>query len=101
MTCASLKNERRGNILTASVPLFARYGYDGVSMRQLAAEVGVQPAALYTYPPDKQKLYLAVMEFALRDGTTEATAMLHKAYPPLGPAEKFLHHHDQYAPGQS
>ncbi|BCA78262.1 TetR/AcrR family transcriptional regulator [bacterium] len=83
MMRVSQKNETRGNILTASVRLFARYGYDGVSMRQLAAEVGVQPAALYYYFPDKQKLYLAVMEFALRDGTTEATAMLHEAKPPL------------------
>ena len=55
---------------------------------------GFSPPRCTTYPPDKQKLYLAVMEFALRDGTTEATAMLHEAYPPLGPAEKFLHHHD-------
>lgn len=36
--------------------LFARYGYAAVSMRQIAAEVGVQAGALYNYTPDKQSL---------------------------------------------
>ena len=83
MTRASQKKDTREDILAASVPLFARYGYEGVSMRQIAAEVGVQPAALYYYFPDKQKLHLAVMEFALKDSSTEATAALHDAQPPL------------------
>lgn len=83
MTRASQKRETREDILAASVPLFARYGYEGVSMRQIAAEVGVQPAALYYHFPDKQKLHLAVMEYAMKDGATEATAALHEAKPPL------------------
>lgn len=36
--------------------LFARHGYAAVSMRQIAAEVGVQAGALYAYTPDKQAL---------------------------------------------
>lgn len=36
--------------------LFARHGYAAVSMRQIAAEVGVQVGALYSYTPDKQAL---------------------------------------------
>lgn len=36
--------------------LFARHGYAAVSMRQIAAEVGVQVGALYAYTPDKQAL---------------------------------------------
>lgn len=36
--------------------LFARQGYAAVSMRQIAAEVGVQAGALYAYTPDKQAL---------------------------------------------
>jgi AcrR family transcriptional regulator len=37
--------------------LFARDGFDGVSIRQLSAAVGVTLATLYHYFPDKQTLY--------------------------------------------
>ena len=43
-------------IMDAALKLFARYGYAAVSMRQIAAEVGVQAGALYNYTPDKQSL---------------------------------------------
>lgn len=42
--------------------LFARHGYAAVSMRQIAAEVGVQAGALYNYTPDKQSLLFALMQ---------------------------------------
>ncbi|MBB1490017.1 MULTISPECIES: TetR/AcrR family transcriptional regulator [unclassified Paracoccus (in: a-proteobacteria)] len=40
----------------AALRLFARHGYAAVSMRQIAAAVGVQAGALYAYTPDKQAL---------------------------------------------
>ncbi|MBD9525288.1 MULTISPECIES: TetR/AcrR family transcriptional regulator [Paracoccus] len=40
----------------AAMSLFARHGYGAVSMRQIAAEVGVQVGALYAYTPEKQAL---------------------------------------------
>lgn len=45
----------------AAVSLMARYGYEAVSMRQLAAEVGVQAAALYRYFPTKEDLLFTLM----------------------------------------
>ncbi|MFQ5622852.1 MAG: TetR/AcrR family transcriptional regulator [Paracoccaceae bacterium] len=45
----------------AATRLFARYGYAAVSMRQIAAEVGVQAGALYLYTPDKQSLLAELM----------------------------------------
>jgi len=45
----------------AALRLFARHGYAAVSMRQIAAEVGVQAGALYLYTPDKQSLLFALM----------------------------------------
>lgn len=41
--------------------LFARHGYAAVSMRQIAAEVGVQAGALYLYTADKQSLLFDLM----------------------------------------
>ncbi|TGQ66778.1 TetR/AcrR family transcriptional regulator [Mesorhizobium sp. M00.F.Ca.ET.186.01.1.1] len=45
----------------AAVNLIARQGYEAMSMRQLAAEVGVQAAALYRYFPTKEELLFTLM----------------------------------------
>ena len=45
----------------AAVKLIARPGYEAMSMRQLAAEVGVQAAALYRYFPTKEDLLFTLM----------------------------------------
>jgi AcrR family transcriptional regulator len=51
----------------AALRLFARHGYAAVSMRQIAAEVGVQAGALYTHTADKQTLLFSLMEAHLRE----------------------------------
>lgn len=48
-------------IRDAATALIARHGYEAVSMRQLAAAVGVQPAALYRYFPTKEDLLFSLM----------------------------------------
>jgi AcrR family transcriptional regulator len=48
-------------IQDAALKLFARHGFAAVSMRQIAAEVGVQAGALYNYTPDKQSLLFGLM----------------------------------------
>jgi AcrR family transcriptional regulator len=45
----------------AALSLMARFGYEAVSMRQLAAEVGVQAAALYRYYPTKEELLQSLL----------------------------------------
>ncbi|PBB87561.1 MULTISPECIES: TetR/AcrR family transcriptional regulator [unclassified Mesorhizobium] len=45
----------------AAVGLIARLGYEAMSMRLLAAEVGVQAAALYRYFPTKEDLLFTLM----------------------------------------
>lgn len=47
--------------------LFARHGYAAVSMRQIAAGVGVQAGALYLYTPDKQGLLFGLMRSHLEE----------------------------------
>jgi len=46
----------------AALTLFAQNGYAAVSMRQIAAEVGVQAGALYNYTPDKQSLLFDLLK---------------------------------------
>jgi len=42
--------------------LFARHGFAAVSMRQIAAAVGVQAGALYLYTPDKEALLFDLLK---------------------------------------
>jgi len=54
-------------VRAAALRLFARGGYAAVSMRAIAAEVGVQVGALYNYTPDKQTLLFDLMEGHMND----------------------------------
>ncbi len=69
----------------AAVSLMARYGYEAVSMRQLAAEVGVQVAALYRYFPTKEDLLFTLMREHM-EGLIEAWE--HSNPSEAGPAER-------------
>jgi AcrR family transcriptional regulator len=60
-TAGSDGERTQASIREAAVGLIARYGYEAVTMRQLAAEVGVQAAALYRYFPTKEHLLVSLM----------------------------------------
>jgi len=57
----------------AALRLFAQNGYAAVSMRQIAADVGVQAGALYNYTPDKQSLLFDLLKGHM-DALLEARA---------------------------
>jgi len=81
------------NIRAAALRLFARHGFAAVSMRQIAAEVGIQAGALYPYTSDKQTLLFDLMRGHLED-------LLAAWAPPDGPPEAaledFVRHHIAY-----
>ncbi len=54
--------ERRETILSAAQGLFARKGFHGVSIDEIARAVNVSPAILYRHFDSKQALYEAVLE---------------------------------------
>jgi AcrR family transcriptional regulator len=54
------------HLLDLAEGLFNEMGYDGVSLRDLARELGIKHASLYHHVPGgKQQLYIAVMERTL------------------------------------
>ena len=55
------KQKTKEVILNLTIPLFAKYGYDKVSMRQIAEAVGIKAASLYHHFPNKQALYIAAL----------------------------------------
>lgn len=68
-------------VRAAALKLFARHGFAAVSMRQIAAEVGVQAGALYNYTPDKQTLLFDLMKTHLEDLLAAQEAASGRAMP--------------------
>jgi AcrR family transcriptional regulator len=55
------KQERERRILKAAKRLFARKGYAGVAMEEVAARAGLAVGTLYNYFPSKLALLLAIL----------------------------------------
>ena len=76
------KLKMREEIIELSTSLFAKFGYDGVSMRDVATAVGVTPAALYYHFSDKEQLYLDVAHSAFSEMADTLKAALVDAQTP-------------------
>lgn len=79
-------------VRAAALRLFARHGYAAVTMRQIAAEVGVQAGALYLYTPDKQALLADLMADHL-DDLARAVANLPPQADPVARLDQFARFH--------
>jgi AcrR family transcriptional regulator len=60
-------SDRKVSILEAAAALFAKHGYAGVSIRDLAREIHTTPAALYHHFPDKDAIYAAALRHVFSD----------------------------------
>lgn len=80
-------------IRQAALRLFAKSGYAAVSMRAIAAEVGVQAGALYNYTPDKQTLLFDLMRGHMDD---LLAAVDLKGSDPLQRLEAFVDFHIRF-----
>lgn len=56
------RQDTRGAILRAARRLFAEHGFQGASLRQIAAEAGVDPALVHHYFGTKDGLFRAVLQ---------------------------------------
>ena len=98
------KRNTKELILLEALKLFADKGYEGVSVRDIAAEVGIRQSSLYKHFESKQDIFNTLVEtmknrfpqasasFQLPDGTIQEWQ---KNMPPVGqssskrPAQKF------------
>ena len=85
----------RPRVRAAAQRLFAQRGYAAVSMRQIAAEVGVQAGALYNYTPDKQALLFDLMQQHMSE-LLGALAALPAESDPLAALEAFTRFHIEF-----
>ncbi|PKP71386.1 MAG: TetR/AcrR family transcriptional regulator [Alphaproteobacteria bacterium HGW-Alphaproteobacteria-4] len=75
--------------------LFARHGFAAVSMRQIAAAVGLQAGALYLYTPDKESLLFDLLKGHM-DDLLAAWAAAPQASSPLARLERFVRFHIRF-----
>jgi AcrR family transcriptional regulator len=68
--------DTRGLILEAAREAFGERGYDGTSIRQIAAGAGVDPALVHHYFGTKEQLFLAVVQAPI-DPATLIPKILH------------------------
>jgi AcrR family transcriptional regulator len=55
-------HDRRQQIMTIALGLFARKGYQGTTTREIAEEAGVNEALLFRHFPSKENLYWTIIE---------------------------------------
>ncbi|MEP9388836.1 TetR/AcrR family transcriptional regulator [Mesorhizobium sp. KR9-304] len=95
-TAGSDGEKTEAAIRDAAVRLIARHGYEAISMRQLAAEVGVQAAALYRYFPTKEDLLFALMEGHMRALAASWNAACPASGGPEARLAAFVEHHIRF-----
>jgi AcrR family transcriptional regulator len=60
------KGDAEARILASAAGMFASFGYNGVSTRDIAADAGVNEVTIYRHYPRKRDLYLAVLDSQLQ-----------------------------------
>lgn len=66
MATALIEAPGRRGVLNAAAELFVTHGYEGTTLRQIAAAAGIKAGSIYHHFDSKEALFLAV----LRDGMT-------------------------------
>jgi TetR/AcrR family transcriptional repressor of uid operon len=62
LTRAERRDQQIARILDAAKACFVRSGFQGASMHQICAELGMSPGALYRYFPSKEAIIEAITE---------------------------------------
>ena len=60
------KGNAEARILTSAAGMFANFGYNGVSTRDIASGAGVNEVTIYRHYPRKRDLYVAVLDAELQ-----------------------------------
>ncbi|MFV0474217.1 MAG: TetR/AcrR family transcriptional regulator [Pikeienuella sp.] len=90
--------ETAARIRAAALALFARHGYAAVPMREIAAEVGVGPGALYNHFATKQDLLTELMTGHMTAllGAWDAEPAARPDTPPEAALESFARFHIRF-----
>ena len=65
-------------IFDVSIDLFSQYGYDGVSIRRIAGEVGIKESSIYNHYKSKESIMDDILDYYIHEMTKEEIP-LHQA----------------------
>ena len=74
----------RGRLLAAAARLFKQQGYERTTVRDLAAEIGIQSGSLFHHYRSKEDILRAVMEETIQLNTALMRIALQQAQDPRG-----------------
>ncbi len=102
-------DDRQAQLLQIACRFFARYGYKGTSLRDIAEEAKITKAALYYHFPNKNSLYERIVLQGLRLLVEEVTQATEKAGTArekvhafmLTTAENYVRDPDQWTAGSN
>ena len=81
----ALAERRKSEILTAAASAFAANGFAATDVQEIAGRIGIGKGTVYRYFPTKEALFLASVEWGLRELTAAIDAVL--AVPAADPVE--------------
>lgn len=84
-----IRGRNMARIQQAATVLFARHGYDGTRMTDVAIQAGLPKANVYYYFPTKEGLYAAVLH-SLMEGWAEVIDQLRPDRAPLTAIEGYI-----------
>jgi TetR/AcrR family acrAB operon transcriptional repressor len=77
--------DTKTRILDAAARVFARYGYAGASLEQVAADAGMTKGAVYWHFSSKSDLFLALCERSLTQQLRSLPSQAHQAFSAADP----------------
>ena len=66
-----MKVNNRDKIFDVSIDLFSKFGYDGVSVRQIAGEVGIKESSIYNHYNSKEAILDSILNFYIEKMLSE------------------------------
>ena len=75
------KGRKFNDALEGARTIFVRDGFEGASVDDIAKAAGISKATLYSYFPDKQHMFLAVLELELSRHMDAIDDFLHRSEP--------------------
>ncbi len=58
-----MKVNNKDKIFNVSIDLFSKFGYDGVSIRQIASEVGIKESSIYNHYKSKEAILDSILNY--------------------------------------
>lgn len=66
-----MKINNKDKIFNVSIDLFSQFGYDGVSIRQIAREVGIKESSIYNHYKSKEAILDSILKFYIEQMLSE------------------------------